>query len=111
MNTRFKLILPVLLLLIVSCGTSVNNSFRAADVVRQPVGAPQRFEAPAGVVFDEFSCKSPLTDPQTGVVLRLVRSGSGFGDYDLPMGEYGVAGNELLRIKCSTGEVVGVVKK
>lgn len=106
-----KYIVILISAFVVGCGVTANNDFNPADVVRQPVGTPLRFEAPTGVVLDNSSCKSPLTDPYNSIKIVLVRSNSDFGDYEVPMGKYGIAGNELLRIKCSTGEVVGVVKR
>jgi hypothetical protein len=56
-------------------------------------------------------CRSPLTDPRDGTVLRLVRSTEDRGDYDVPAGRYGVLPGELLRVDCANGAVIGIVRR
>jgi hypothetical protein len=60
------------------------------------------------------SCRNPLVDPRDQTQIRLVRSvgggGGHRGDYEVPDGRYGVGENELLRIECSTGEPLGIVR-
>lgn len=53
------------------------------------------------------ACRNPLVDPRDGTKLRLVRSQSGFGDYRPEKPLYGLAGDQLLRIDCSSGRAVG----
>ena len=106
---------PMLVFLVIlslsACGTNVNTNFEPTDVIRVSVGTPEMFEPPAGVRFDSFSCKSPLQDPRDGTQIIMVRSNGSMGDYAVPQGKYGIAGNELLRINCSTGEIIGVVRR
>ena len=60
------------------------------------------------------SCRSPLIDPRDQTQIRIVRSGGSGGghrgDYEVPAGRYGVGENELLRIECSSGEPLGIVR-
>lgn len=84
--------------------TQVNSSaisdtpdrFLVADLTSEATSEPS---GPA--------CRSPLTDPRDGTRLTLVRSKAGFGDYHLDSPRYGLTGNQLLRINCSSGEAVG----
>jgi hypothetical protein len=39
------------------------------------------------------------------------RSARGLADYETPPGRYGVRENELLRLRCNTGEVLGIVRR
>lgn len=56
-------------------------------------------------------CHSPMVDPKDGTKLTLVRSSNGMGDYEVPEGRYGVAKGQLLRLDCSNGRPMGVVKR
>jgi hypothetical protein len=56
-------------------------------------------------------CLSPMVDPRDGTEVGFLRSGDGYADYAVPNGLYGVGRNELLRIECNTGRVVGVVRR
>jgi len=83
-----------------------------------PVTAPARFVPAdsAGVVepTDTLAgpgCLSPMVDPVTGTRILLVRSESGLGDYQAPSGSYGMRDNQLIRLECNTGRVVGVVRR
>ena len=101
-----------MLLLFLGCGTtSGTRSMRSVE--RQATDVPVRFEAPAGVTMGDNSCSSPLTDPRDGTSIRMVAAfgGEGVGDYEVPAGKYGVEKNELLRINCQTGEVLGIVRR
>ncbi|GAB2769416.1 hypothetical protein [Salinimicrobium soli] len=97
-------------LLLLACGSS-HTSFKESDVLRQAQDVPTQFEAPTGMSFNDDSCLSPLMDPRTGNKISIVRSTKSLGDYEVPQGLYGVNRGELLRVNCSTGEVVGIVKK
>ena len=55
-------------------------------------------------------CLSPLV-AESGIQAVLARSRSGWGDYRVPEGVFGVARGELIRLECNTGEVVGVVRR
>lgn len=55
-------------------------------------------------------CRNPMVDPRDGTRLLLVRSAEGRGDYEVPAGRYGVGKQELLRLECETGRVLGIVR-
>jgi hypothetical protein len=82
------------------------------DDSRPAVDVPERFELPeAAHSAAEPMCWSPVTDPRDGTRLVLVRSAVRRGDYEVPAGRYGVAKGELLRLRCATGEVIGIVPR
>ncbi|MEW5833850.1 MAG: hypothetical protein AB1832_02190 [Pseudomonadota bacterium] len=56
-------------------------------------------------------CESPLVDPRNGITLTLIRSTDGHGDYLPARPGYGLAGNELLRIDCTSGTPMGAVPR
>jgi len=56
-------------------------------------------------------CLSPMVDPRDGTEIGFLRSGDGYADYATPNGMYGVGRNELLRLECNTGRVLGVVRR
>jgi hypothetical protein len=59
-------------------------------------------------------CRVVMIDPRDQTQLRLARSTQvglvHHGDYEVPAGRYGVQRNELLRLDCATGEVIGIVR-
>ena len=55
-------------------------------------------------------CLSPMIDPRDRAELRFVFSTS-YGDYEVPPGRYGARANELLRLECNTGRVIGLVPR
>jgi len=57
---------------------------------------------PAGPV-----CRNPLVDPRDGTRLTLIRSSSGFGDYQPGKPRYGLTGDQLIRVNCNNGLPVG----
>jgi hypothetical protein len=87
----------------------------AADAAARPAtDVPERFVtgAPPPAAGAEPACHSPLLDPRAGTRLVLVRSTAGTrGDYEVPAGRYGVAPGELLRVDCTTGTAIGVVRR
>lgn len=56
-------------------------------------------------------CHSPMVDPRDGTRITLIRSSEGMGDYEVAEGRYGVTKGHLLRLDCSNGRVMGVVKR
>jgi hypothetical protein len=74
---------------------------------------PPQFVTEDGVAPRQ-ECRTPLLDPRDHTRLRLVRSvpfGTSYrGDYEVPLGKYGVRESELLRIECETGQAVGIVR-
>jgi hypothetical protein len=103
-------------ILAAACGGSSGMQ----SVIEQPapVTAPPRFVppdstkviAPADTLAGD-GCLSPMRDPITGVDIVLVRSESGLGDYDAPSGAYGMRDDQLIRLDCNTGRVLGVVRR
>ncbi len=94
-----------LFLIIIACGTIPPF---ADKPLREAIDVPENFVTKPGVEFDAKSCKSPLIDPRTGIEIILEESLEGMGDYRVPSGRYGVEANELLRIDCKTGKVIGI---
>ena len=81
---------------------------------RPATGVPERFVTgdPPPAAGAEPACRNPLLDPRDGTRLVLVRSTAGTrGDYEVPAGRYGVAPGELLRVDCTTGNAVGIVRR
>ncbi len=73
------------------------------------VGTPSgraRFE-----IVPEGACQAVMVDPRDGARLTLVRTARQRGDYDVPSGRYSVAADQLLRLECGTGRVVGRVPR
>ena len=103
------------ILLLAGCAT---HGPRPSDApVRVATDAPDHFmvagQSPEAMLepTPEMACRNPLVDPRTGVRITLVRSNSGYGDYTVPDGKYGVGEKEVLRVECATGRVVGVFKR
>lgn len=98
----------ILLFLMLGCG--IFN--RSEAEMRSATEVPERFFPPEGIALDNTACRSPMQDPRDGTTLLMIRSfGDGRGDYQVPNGKYGVRRGELLRINCSTGEVLGIVRR
>jgi hypothetical protein len=81
----------------------------ALDVPIQFVTEDMPVEATANDTLPGSGCRSPLVDPRDGTRLRLRSSISGVGEYEVPVGRYGVNANERLRVDCNTGRALGVV--
>ena len=90
------------------CGSTQNFNEKP---VRPATDIPEAFEPKSGASFDDTACKSPLVDPRTGTEIIMVMAHDGIGDYRVPSGMYGVKSKELLRLECSTGKVLGIVKQ
>lgn len=96
--------------LLLACGSGESASMDA--VIRPAVDVPDLFEPPLGLSLGDNACKSPMLDPRDETEIMMIRSyGTGVGDYEVPVGFYGVQSGELLRLNCNTGEVVGIVRK
>ena len=85
--------------------------------IRPATRAPARFEPEnralrltPGDTLAGAGCLSPMVDPRDGAQLRFVFSAS-YGDYEVPAGRYGASANELLRLDCNTGRVIGIVRR
>ena len=92
------------------CGSS-NTIAENADILRPASDAPESFSAIFATPVGDKDCQSRLVDPIDQVELILVKSFDGIGDYLVPPGKYRMSSDELLRINCRTGKVIGVVKK
>lgn len=92
-----------------SIGKNLKTSF--PDRVDRPAtDAPGQFVLTGGALNPNGACQSPLFDPRDQTRVTLVRSDRGTGDYQVPDGKYGVGPGELLRVDCTTGRAVGVVR-
>ncbi|REJ85750.1 MAG: hypothetical protein DWQ36_08205 [Acidobacteria bacterium] len=109
-----------LCLAICLCGLSgCASTQQPGPVLRAAVDVPERFEfaqsssdvAPGRTEGEPVACLSPLVDRRDGTRIVLERSVAGRGDYSAPAGRYGLASGELLRVDCTTGEVLGVVHR
>ncbi len=91
-----------------ACATAVGN-MPSDDAARTLRDGPVLL---AGAVAADRSgaCQTPVRDPSSGVVLTLVRSSLGRGDYrPAPVDAYGLRVTELVRVECRNGRVVGAV--
>ena len=112
MKNKFQNALLVFSTIILfGCGSTVETR-SMKPVLRAATDAPENFIAPEGATTGNDSCNNPLTDPRDGtkIIMQSAFSG-GVGDYEVPDGKYGVQKGEFLRIKCATGEVVGIVRR
>lgn len=95
-----------------ACATS---DFDPARVTRQAEDVPEFFlvarpgEEGTRPAQPGEGCRSPMVDPRSGRRIDMVRSSDSQGDYVVPDSAYGLADNELLRLDCSSGRVLGVV--
>lgn len=101
-----------------ACSSGGTGSMRSVIEQPAPVTAPPSFapQDPAGIVapadtMTGSGCLSPMVDPVTGTRITLYRSESGLGDYQAPSGSYGLRDDQLLRLECNTGKVLGVVRR
>lgn len=90
---------------------------RNAVSVRPASDVPSRLEPrdrslriAAGDTLAGPGCLSPMIDPRDRAELRFVFSTT-YGDYEVPPGRYGARANELLRLECNTGRVIGLVPR
>jgi hypothetical protein len=106
--------LAVLFVLLGTVSGCAGLNRTATDAVIRPADdVPARFTTEDGIM-PEDACRSPMIDPRDHTRLRLVRSAqygmSHRGDFEVSGGRYGVGQGELLRIDCSTGDVIGIVR-
>ncbi len=101
-----------------ACALGQGGSFPADSAARAAQDIPARFEPVApmarvtpGDTISGSGCTSPLRDPRDGTELRLERAVSPRGDYVAPAGRYGMEPNELLRVDCNSGSVIGIVRR
>lgn len=117
---RHRLLLASMpaVLAVAACSSGGGGSMQSVIQQPAPVTAPPRFvpQDSAGLVapadtLPGSGCLSPMVDPVTGIRIILYRSESGLGDYQAPSGSYGLRDDQLLRLECNTGEVLGVVRR
>jgi hypothetical protein len=102
------------LLAATACSSGVGTM---TAVIRPAESTPARFEPEladlriAGDTIAGAGCRSPMKDPRDGTVIVFLRSTTMVGDYHVPSGRYGVGPDELLRIECNTGRVLGIVRR
>jgi hypothetical protein len=106
---RLLALCPALLLADVACTARGNMD----GELRMAEDTPAQFVTEDGVAAEQ-ECRNPMVDPRDHTRLRLIRSsplGNIYrGDYEVPRGRYGVGQNELLRLDCETGQVIGIVR-
>lgn len=112
MHARARARLTLALVFLLGCASTGNWQLLPT---RPATDVPDRFEPidralrlTPGDTLAGRGCLSPLIDPRDGATIRFVRSAD-VGDYEAPSGRYGVGPEELLRIECNTGRVLGVV--
>jgi hypothetical protein len=97
--------------LLASCSTGTGGTM-ASTPQPLPAGVPTRFvPADSTKTLPAEGCLSPLKDPKTGTTIILVRSESGVGDYLAPSGAFHIPDGKVLRLDCSSGEVLGLVRR
>jgi len=103
---------------LLGCSHRAAETMPGPEAIRPASNAPERFEPgnrrsllePADTLVGS-GCLSPLIDPRDRGVARLVRSAGGIGDYAGPPGRYGAGLDELLRIECNSGKLLGIVPR
>ena len=97
--------------LLAACNTA---TVYPTAVARAATDAPAAFTRENGSAVSgtagAATCFSPLVDPRNQARITMVRASQGSGDYSAPSGAYGVGAGELLRIDCSNGRALGVVR-
>lgn len=104
-----RILLVLALIIFAGCGSS--GTTQDPDLLRPATDAPESFIPVFATTSDNNECQSRLVDPVEQVELVLIRALGEVGDYVVPAGRYGVAADELLRIECRSGKVIGVVSK
>lgn len=99
-----------LVALLSGCALGPGAGFPSDPTAHAALDVPPAFEHPA-TSASAGACLNPMRDPRDGAELRLVRSAAGRGDYEVPAGRYGVRPDELLRLDCSSGRPIGVVRR
>ena len=101
-------------LALVALAAACNVTSYPTAVLRPAQDTPERFVlADSSAITGTpgaAACRSPLVDPRNGARLTMERADRGKGDYAVPSGSYGVRGRELLRVDCSNGQPVGIVR-
>jgi hypothetical protein len=94
---------------VASCVTGAGATFDG-PILRAATDTPEAFTF-ATPPMVPAACTSPAVDPRDGTAITFVRAAGGIGDFQVPEGHYGVRSGELLRIRCGSGEPIGVVQR
>ena len=112
MPTTTRLLRPLPALLILAA-CNVVTSYPTA-ILRPAEDAPERFllddGSPVAAAVGPAACRNPLRDPRGGEPIVLERSYQGSGDYHVANGRYGAGARELIRVDCTTGAPLGIVR-
>jgi hypothetical protein len=111
---RVRALRALAMLVPIIAAACVTGTAGATDAQYRPaVDPPVRFVTVDGQPAED-TCRSPMIDPRDQTQLRLARSwqegNTHRGDYEVPLGRYGVRDGELLRIDCLSGEPIGIVR-
>lgn len=92
------------------------QDFPPYAAARNAVGTPNRFIFDRGDFESDsvavMSCFTPLWDLRDRTKLTLVRSiDRRVGDYEVTPLRYGVGPEELIRVHCYSGAVIGIVPR
>lgn len=115
-DMRARVLAGILILAASGGCTTVKETLKESlkttpDTIERPASdTPDQFLRQDGQPNVSTACLNPLVDPRDKTRVQMVRSASGQADYRAPAGKYGLDGNELLRIDCTTGRAVGVVR-
>lgn len=111
MKVHYLQIMTLSLLVLVSACGVTKQTVSNKSIIRQAENVPEAFLSPEGILLDEISCKSPMTDKRDGTKIIMSSSSNSEGTYQVPEGKYGVKKGELLLLDCKTGKVLGIVKE
>lgn len=106
-------VLAGVLILAASSGCSMWRSATTTTpdrIDRLATGTPDMFLRDDGTPIRGNTCLTPLVDPRDNSQVELVRTMPVHGDYRVTAGKYGLSGTELLRIDCTTGRTIGIVR-
>lgn len=108
---RAHLMTGLALVAVTGCSTVRNTLETTPYRVERPASdLPGQFTLQNGTVNSNAVCQNPLVDPRDKTLLQLVQSDRGEGNYRVPDGKYGVGAGELLRVDCTTGRALGILK-
>lgn len=108
---RAHVIIGLALVVAGGCSTVQNSLKTMPNKVDRPASdIPGQFTLQNGTVNSNAVCQSPLVDPRDKTVIQLTHADRGEGNYSVPPGKYGVGADEFLRVDCTTGRALGIVK-
>jgi hypothetical protein len=108
---RAHLMTGLALVAVTGCSTVQNTLKTTPSRVERPAtDLPGQFTLQNGTLNSNATCQTPLVDPRDKTLIQLVQSDRGEGNYQVPAGKYGVGAGELLRVDCTTGRALGILK-